>query len=46
MQKNCLSGDGSCLGVGEDRRGSHKACIRTEQVRDKERSTSVRVTDV
>ena len=37
--KKCLSGDGS-------RRGSCKERIRTEQVTDKERSTSVSVTDV
>ena len=44
--KKCLSGDGSRLGGEEGRRGSRKERIRTEQVTDKERSTSVRVTDV
>ena len=46
IKKNCLSGDGSCLSGGEDRRGSRKEHIRTVQVTDKERSTNVRVTDV
>ena len=41
-----LSGDGSHLSGGEDRRGSCKVCICTEQVTDKERSINVRVTDV
>ena len=44
--KKCLSGDGSCLSGGEDRRGSRKERIRTKQVTDQELSTNVRVTDV
>ena len=46
MHKKCLSGDGSRRSGGEDRRGSRKECIRTEQVTDKEQSTNVSVTDV
>ena len=42
----CLSVDGSCLSNGEDRCGSRKERIRTEQVTDKERPTNVCVTDV
>ena len=45
MQK-LLSGDGSRLRCGEDRHGSLKECIRTEQVTDNERSTNTQVTDV
>ena len=44
--KKCLSGDGSRLGGGENRRRRRKECIRTKQVTDKEWSTNLRVTDV
>ena len=44
--KKCLSGSGSRLSGGECQRRGRKERIRTEQVTDKERSTSVSVTDV
>ena len=44
--QKCLSGDGSRLSGGEYRCGSRKEPTRTEQVKKKERSTNVHVTDI